>query len=100
MTMDEQHIFTLTKVGLSVICWLIVAAGAVTAVFSSRIQDTLLERVGLGAICIAACAAAWRAYASGWVTNTGFWVSVALAFYVIAVFKKHSRREPLWGKKS
>lgn len=87
--MDE--ILTLTAAGISGMCWCVVAAGATTAVFSPKIQDTLMERIGLSGVAVVALAAAWRALEKGWVTNTGFLVSIALAFYVVAVFCKHCR---------
>lgn len=87
--MDE--ILTFTQAGVSGLCWVVVAAGSMIAIFSPRIQDTLLERIGLCMVSCMAIAAAWRALAHGWVTNIGFLVSIALAFYVFAVFFKHCR---------
>lgn len=90
--MDARTLL-LTQAGISACCWAIVCAGATTAIFSARINDTLLERIALACIAIMALAAGWRAMVYGWVTNTGWLVSMALAFYVVAVFVKHWRHD-------
>lgn len=96
----EEQIIALAKVSVSVLCWAVVAVGAACAIFSPRIQDTLLERIALAAVSFCAIAAAWRAFASGWVTNTGYLISIAFAFYVIAVFRKHALQPPPGGRKA
>ena len=88
---DDDAILTLSQAGFSALCWAVVAVGAAVAIFSPRVYDTFLERVGLSAVSIVAVAAGWRAFYYGWVTNTGFLMSIALAFYVLAVFFKHLR---------
>lgn len=44
--MDTKIYITLWAV-MAFVCWLLVAGGAVLAVFSKSINDTTLERVGI-----------------------------------------------------
>lgn len=89
-----ETIFITVHAAISVLCWFITAAGATLAVFSKRINDTLTERIGLAAIAIGATGTACRIVQAGWVSNGGLFISLALAFYVFAVFWKHWKRVP------
>lgn len=80
-----------TNAALSVLCWLIVAAGATTAVFAHAIDDTISERIGLAGVAIACIGTACRVISAGWVSDGGMTLSLALAFYVVAIFCKHWR---------
>lgn len=89
-----ENIFITMHAALSVMCWFITAAGATVAVFSRRINDTVTERIGLAAIAIGAVGTGCRIVQAGWVSNGGLFISLALAFYVCAVFWKHWKRAP------
>lgn len=89
-----ETIFITVHAAISVLCWFITAAGATLAVFSKRINDTLTERIGLAAIAIGATGTGCRIVQAGWVSNGGLFISLALAFYVCAVFWKHWKRVP------
>lgn len=93
---DLNAIFITTQAVLSAICWLITAAGATAAVFSPRINDTLLERIGLSAVAFGAVGTAWRIYQQGWINDGATVTSFALAFYVVSVVKKHIARGEVW----
>lgn len=87
--MIMEGIFITVHAAVSVLCWFVTAAGATLAVFSRRINDTLTERIGLAAIAIGAVGTGCRIVQAGWVSHGGLFVSMALAFYVCAVFWKH-----------
>ena len=89
-----ESIFITVHAAVSVVCWFITAAGATVAVFSRRINDTVTERIGLAAIAIGATGTGCRIVGAGWVSNGGLLISLALAFYVCAVFWKHWKRLP------
>lgn len=89
---DEQ-IIIVTRSGLAVLCWVVVAIGWGAAIFSPRINDSWLERLALAWVSIGACAAAWRALSFGWITNTGWLISMGLALHVVAVYLKHLRQK-------
>lgn len=89
----EQILITL-HAAVSVACWFITAAGATVAVFSRKINDTVLERVALAAIAIGAIGTGCRIIKAGWITDGGLWISMALAFYVCVIFVKHWKRLP------
>jgi Iap family predicted aminopeptidase len=93
---DLKAIFITTQAVVSAICWLITFAGATAAVFSPRINDTLLERIGLSAVAIAALGTAWRIKEQGWISDGATFLSIALAFYVVTVVKKHINRGVVW----
>jgi hypothetical protein len=89
MTAILDHGMVLLTVGF----WLIVAAGATIAVFSPNINDTLLERIGLGAVAVCAVGTACRYYYVDWVSEGGFAMSAAMAFYVVAIVIKHRKTD-------
>lgn len=89
-----ESIYITLHAALSVLCWFVTAAGATVAVFSKRINDTVTERIGLAAIAIGATGTGCRIVQAGWVSNGGLFISMALAFYVCAVFWKHWKRMP------
>lgn len=76
---------------LAFVCWLVVAAGAVLAVFARSVKDTTLERIGLAAICLTATGAACRIFAAGWASSGDAALAASAAFYVAAVAAKHIR---------
>lgn len=78
-----------THAVISVLCWSIVASGATMAVFSRTVKDTFAERIGLGAIAIAACATVFRVIRQGWISEGFLALSVAFAFYVSCLIWKH-----------
>jgi len=88
--MDSTIYLTLWAV-LAFICWLVVAGGAVLAVFSTSIKDTTLERVGLAAVCLTATGAACRIFVAGWASAGDAALAASAAFYVAAVTAKHIR---------
>lgn len=87
----DNTIYLTAQAALSVVCWLIVAGGAGLAVFARCIHDTTIERIGLSAVCITAVGTACRIIASGWASDGGTAMAVAMAGYVIAVTVKHVR---------
>lgn len=89
-----ESIFITVHAAVSVVCWFITAAGATVAVFSRRINDTVTERIGLGAIAIGAVGTGFRIITAGWVSSGSLFISAALAFYVCSVFWKHWKRVP------
>lgn len=76
------------------LCWGIVSAGFGAGAFSKRIRDTVLERFGLCGVSMAAAGAAWRIARSGSIAETGMYLSVAIAFWVVVVSIKMLRHEP------
>ena len=88
--MDTKVYITLWAV-LAFVCWLVVAGGAVLAVFSKSIKDTTLERVGLAAVCLTATGAACRIFVAGWASAGDAALAASAAFYVAAVTAKHIR---------
>lgn len=90
--MNETIVITGQAV-IAMVCWLIVAGGAGIAVFSNRIDDMLLERIGLSAVSVASAGTAWRIVAAGWISDGATSISIALAGYVVAVFVKHIREK-------
>ncbi|WP_454676500.1 hypothetical protein [Achromobacter marplatensis] len=88
--MDTKIYITLWAV-LAFVCWLVVAGGAVLAVFSKSVKDTTLERVGLAAICLTATGAACRIFVAGWASAGDAALAASAAFYVAAVTAKHIR---------
>lgn len=78
---------------LSSLFWLVLAIGATVAVFSKRIRDTTMERLGLAGVAIGALAAAWRTLRGSAVTDGSLWLSGFIALYVVAVIAKHLRPE-------
>lgn len=77
---------------LSGICWLIVALGALAAVFSDKVKDTATERFALAWVSIGAVAAAARVLYLGQASDTAVFVSTGLAAYVLALVRKHAYR--------
>lgn len=94
MTMDSTIYLTLWAV-LAFVSWLIVAGGAVLAVFSRAIKDTTLERIGLAAVSITATGAACRIFIAGWASAGDAVLAASAAFYVAAVTVKHIRKPTL-----
>ena len=88
--MDTKIYITLWAV-LAFVCWLVVAGGAVLAVFSKSINDTTLERMGLAAVCLTATGAACRIFVAGWASAGDAALAASAAFYVAAVTVKHIR---------
>ena len=87
----HETIYITVQAAIAVVCWLIVAGGAGLAVFSCTVHDTLLERIGLSAISITALGTAFRIVDSGWASDGGAALSMAMAGYVAAVAYKHVR---------
>ena len=54
---------------MSVLCWLVAAAGATVAVFSRAINDTVTERIGLAGISITCISTAYRVVDAGWISD-------------------------------
>ena len=77
---------------LSAACWMVVAFGALAAVFSDKIKDTVTERFALAWVSIGAVAAAGRVVYLGQISDTALFVSTGLAAYVIAVARKYAYR--------
>lgn len=92
--MDSTIYLTLWAV-LAFVSWLIVAGGAVLAVFSRAIKDTTLERIGLAAVSITATGAACRIFIAGWASAGDAVLAASTAFYVAAVTVKHIRKPTL-----
>lgn len=88
--MDAKIYITLWAV-LAFVCWLVVAGGAVLAVFARSVKDTTLERIGLAAICLTATGAACRIFVAGWASAGDAALAASAAFYVAAVTAKHIR---------
>lgn len=88
--MDTKIYITLWAV-LAFVCWLVVAGGAVLAVFSKSINDTTLERMGLAAVCLTATGAACRIFVAGWASAGDAALAASAALYVAAVTVKHIR---------
>lgn len=93
MSMYET-IYITVQAAVSVVCWLIVAGGAGLAVFSCTVHDTFFERIGLSAVSITALSTAFRIVESGWTSDGGADLAVAMAGYVAAVAYKHVRGMP------
>ncbi|CAB3712528.1 hypothetical protein CEY09_30330 [Achromobacter marplatensis] len=89
--MDTKIYLTLWAV-LAFVCWLVVAGGAMLAVFATSIKDTTLERVGLAAICMTATGAACRVFVAGWASAGDAALAASAALYVAAVTVKHIRK--------
>ena len=68
------------------------AFGALAAVFSDKIKDTVTERFALAWVSIGAVAAAGRVVYLGQISDTALFVSTGLAAYVIAVARKYAYR--------
>lgn len=94
MTMDSTIYLTLWAV-LAFVSWLIVAGGAVLAVFSRAIKDTTFERIGLAAVSLTATGAACRIFLAGWASAGDAALAASAAFYVAAVTAKHIRKPTL-----
>lgn len=94
MTMDSTIYLTLWAV-LAFVSWLIVAGGAVLAVFSRAIKDTTFERIGLAAVSLTATGAACRIFIAGWASAGDVALAASAAFYVAAVTAKHIRKPTL-----
>ncbi|OAS91965.1 hypothetical protein A6I77_04030 [Achromobacter xylosoxidans] len=94
MTMDSTIYLTLWAV-LAFVSWLIVAGGAVLAVFSRAIKDTTFERIGLAAVSLTATGAACRIFMAGWASAGDAAHAASAAFYVAAVTAKHIRKPTL-----
>ncbi|WP_454674832.1 hypothetical protein [Achromobacter pestifer] len=88
--MDTKIYITLWAV-MAFVCWLVVAGGAVLAVFSKSVNDTTLERVGLAAVCLTATGAACRIFVVGSASAGDAALAASAAFYVAAVTVKHIR---------
>lgn len=88
----ESTIYLTLWAVLAFVCWLIVAGGAVLAVFARTVKDTTLERIGLSAICLTATGAACRVFVAGWASAGDAMLAASAAFYVVAVTAKHIRR--------
>jgi len=88
--MDSTIYITLWAV-LAFVCWLVVAGGAGLAVFCKSIEDTVLERIGLSAVCLTATGAACRIFIAGWASAGDAALAASAAFYVAAVTAKHIR---------
>lgn len=89
--MMDSAIYLTAQAAVSVVCWLIVAGGAGLAVFAREIHDTVLERIGLSAVSIAATGAAWRIVQAGWQSDGDTTLAVAMAGYVATIAYKHVR---------
>lgn len=94
MTMDSTIYLTLWAV-LAFVSWLIVAGGAVLAVFSRAIKDTTFERIGLAAVSLTATGAACRIFMAGWASAGDAALAASAAFYVAAMTAKHIRKPTL-----
>lgn len=94
MTMDSTIYLTLWAV-LAFVSWLIVAGGALLAVFSRAIKDTTFERIGLAAVSLTATGAACRIFVAGWASAGDAALAASAAFYVAAMTAKHIRRPTL-----
>lgn len=92
--MDSTIYLTLWAV-LAFVSWLIVAGGAVLAVFSRAIKDTTFERIGLAAVSLTATGAACRIFMAGWASAGDAALAASTAFYVAAVTAKHIRKPTL-----
>lgn len=94
--MQQIHITTYCLV--AIVCWVITGGAAGYAVFSTRINDTLLERIGLSGISISSAGVVFYLWHFRWISGPGFALSLSFALYVIAVTWKHwqrySRGEP------
>lgn len=88
--MDSTIYLTLWAV-LAFVSWLIVAGGAVLAVFSRAVKDTTFERIGLAAVCLTATGAACRVVVAGWASAGDAALAASAAFYVAVVTAKHIR---------
>ncbi len=77
---------------LSAACWLVVALGALAAVFSDKVKDTATERFALAWVSIGALAAGARVLHLGQASDTALFVSTGLAAYVFAQVRKHAYR--------
>lgn len=86
-----EIVFSKGVIALAALFWVIVAAGAGIAVYSRRIEDTVLERIGLVGIALGAAGTAWRVQDLGYITEGGIFIGAALAFYVTVIFWKHYR---------
>lgn len=76
----------------AIICWVITGTAAGYAVFSHRINDSLLERIGLSLIALTSASVVNYLWKFGWISSAGFYLSMSFAIYVIAVTWKHWRR--------
>lgn len=94
MTMDATVYLTLWA-ALAFVSWLVVAGGAVLAVFSRAIKDTTFERIGLAAVSLTATGAACRIFIAGWASAGDAALAASAAFYVAAVTAKHIRKPTL-----
>lgn len=69
--------------------WLVVALGALWAVFSPRVDDTAPERLMLAWVCIGSLAASARVLYLGVVSDTALFVALGLAGHtVLAVWRR------------
>ena len=76
----------------AIVCWVLVGSGACFAIFSKRINDTLLERISLSGISISSAAVVWYLWSFGWISPAGFYLSMSFGLYVASVTWKHWRR--------
>jgi len=74
---------------LCVAAWAVVALGTTWAVFSPKIRDTVLERIALSIISVAACSRAYYIWETKAVSIDGTVVALALGFYVLVLYWKH-----------
>lgn len=74
---------------MAAVCWLIVAGAAALAVYSCRIRDTVLERIGLSIVSIGALGTAWRIVQQGWITDGAWFTAFGFAFYAGVLLWKH-----------
>ena len=77
------------QTALAIVCWGVTFLGATAAVFSSRISDTLPERIGLSSIAIGSVGMICRIGEVGKASDAFSFLSIALAGYVVAVVWKH-----------
>jgi hypothetical protein len=75
---------------MAAVGWLIVALSAIWATFHRDIRDTALERIALAIICIGAFARAFFIFGRGEIPVDGAIAPLALAFYAVIIWYKHT----------
>lgn len=74
-------------------CWFFVGCGAAWAVYSRRIMDTMMERIGLSLVALTTWGTAYRIFKAGFVSEGGLAMAIASTIYVVAILLKHARCE-------
>lgn len=87
---DMHELVTLYAV-VAALCWILTGLTATIAVFSSHIDDTVMERIGLGLVAISCVAAAWNILEKGQISDLVLFVSVSFGFYAATLLWKHRR---------